>query len=258
MGPDLQRVELRERDLQLADAGARLDPEEVVAAAGAGRPPRSAPSGRKPYDRPVEDPGRVGELRVHRGQRFEPRTVDQAVEVPPAAPVADEVERAVGRPFGLDDRFVRAAGGQHRLAERAVRLERGDPQAAWRPTACPGDPTRARRAASRPATGAGAATKSEPLTRTCGSPPSSGMVTIVLAGSASHAVVLADGVEAAAGEVRSEVGVAPRTGRRDRHRRLGTRIEPVQPAVGELGEDDDPADHDVRTAAVLVDPRCGR
>ena len=70
-----------------------------------------------------------------------------------------------------------------------------------------------------------------------------------------HGVVLADGVEAAAGEVRPEVGVAPRTGRRDRHRRLGTRIEPVEPAVGELGEDDDPADHDVRTAAVLVDPR---
>ena len=101
----------------------------------------------------------------------------------------------------------------------------------------------------------GAAMKSEPLTSTCGSPPSSGMVTMVLAGSASHGVVLADGVEAAAGEVRPEVGVAPRTGRRDRHRRLGARIEPVEPAIGELGEDDDPADDDVRTAAVLVDPR---
>ena len=70
-----------------------------------------------------------------------------------------------------------------------------------------------------------------------------------------HRVVLADGVEAAAGEVRPEVCVAPRTGRRDRHRRLGARIEPVEPAIGELGEDDDPADDDVRTAAIFVDPR---
>ena len=117
----------------------------------------------------------------------------------------------------------------------------------------PLEPGEARR---RPATAAGAAMKSEPLTSTLrvaaverdgddacwpARPPTR--------------VVLADGVEAAAGEVRPQVGVAPRTGRRDRDRRLGARIEPVQPAVGELGEDDDPAGDDVRTAAVLVDPR---
>ena len=76
MGPDPQPLELGERDLQLADAGARLEPEEVVAATGAGDRHDGA-VGQEPVARTVEGPGRVGELRLHRGQRFEPRTVDQ-------------------------------------------------------------------------------------------------------------------------------------------------------------------------------------
>ena len=81
------------------------------------------------------------------------------------------------------------------------------------------------------------------------------MVTIVLAGSPSAAVVLADRVETPPDGVQPQVGVAPRAVRGDRHGRLGARIEPVEPPIGEVGEDDDATDHDVRPAAVLVDPR---
>ena len=82
--------------------------------AGPGRAPgrpRRSPVGEEPIGRPVELPGGVGELGLDRraaraGARRQP------VDVPPARPVADEMQDAVGRPFRLGDRFVDAARGQ--------------------------------------------------------------------------------------------------------------------------------------------------
>ena len=53
------------------------------------RPPKRAVAasdavGQEPVRRPPEDPGRVGELGLHRAERVERRAVEQAVEVPPA------------------------------------------------------------------------------------------------------------------------------------------------------------------------------
>ena len=110
--------------------------------------------GEEPVRRSIEDPGRVGELRLHRRQRLEPRALDDPVQVPPAAPVADQVERPVRRPLGLDDRLVRPARGQRRLAERAVGLDQRRRAGGSRPRACPGGPTRASTGACRRATGA--------------------------------------------------------------------------------------------------------
>ena len=89
-------------------------------------------------------------------------------------------------------------------------------------------------------------TKSGPLTRTRGSPPSSGIVTIVLTGSPPPCVILADSDETAALEVGAEVGVAPRSLRCHRHRSHGARVEPVEPAIGEVREDDRATDRDER------------
>ena len=95
-------------------------------------------------------------------------------------------------------------------------------------------------------------TESGPATiLTVESPPSSGTATIVFLASLA-AVILADRVEAAARDVRPEVGVAPWAGRGDRHGGLRARIEPVEAAIGEIGEDDDAAGHHVRATAVFV------
>ena len=144
--------------------------------------------GEEPVRRTVEDPGRVRELGLHRRERLQPRALDQPVQVPPAAPVADEMEDAVGRPLGLGDGLVRATGGEVAIAERAVGLDRRRRAGAWRPTACPGDPTRARHSREPSGDRRGAATKSGPRTRTRGSrSPSSGTSTIALTGSPAPA-----------------------------------------------------------------------
>ncbi len=68
-------------------------------------------------------------------------------------------------------------------------------------------------------------------------------------------MVLANREEAAPRGVEADVGVAVRSGRRDRDRLSRARIDPVQPSVAELGIDDDAAGHRVRPAAVLVGAR---
>ena len=109
------------------------------------RPPRrsSRPAGTPYDDRPKTQAGSANSASIGAsGSRRGPST--QAVEVPPAAAVRDEVEDRRRAPFGLGDRLVRAAGDQVRLAERAVRSRSAPPAAGSRPTACPGGPTRAR------------------------------------------------------------------------------------------------------------------
>ena len=190
-----------------------------VAAGGRGRRAGATatiePSGGEAVRRPPEDPGRIGELGLHRGERVERRAVEQPVEVPPAGPVRDEVEHAVGRPLGLGDRLVGPAGDQVRLAERAVRRRPARPAAGWRPRACPGGPTRARRGGRRPGRGAARrGSRGRRRGRVGGSSPSSGMATIAATGWPSARVVLADG---------QERGAAP-------GRRAGRRSATARPA----------------------------
>ena len=85
--------------------------------------------------RRAEHPLRPGEFGVHRRERLD-RAVPLAIEVPPAAPVGDEDEIAVRRPFRLDDRFVGSAGDGARVSDRAVGAGSRRPRARSRPTAC--------------------------------------------------------------------------------------------------------------------------
>ena len=140
--------------------------EQTIAPAGTGdRDDRAI--GEEAVARAVEDPGRIGELGLHRRERLEPRPVVQSIEVPPAGPVADKVQDAVWRPFGLDDRLVEPARGEVATGRASRPRDRRRPAARSRPRACPGDPTRARRAGSR----RGRARRGEevrPVTRTRG------------------------------------------------------------------------------------------
>src|SRR5438105_3002820 len=75
----------------------------------------------------TEHPIRSGELSVARCERVAAVTVVD-IEVPPTRSVADEVEPAVGAPAGLADRFGGTAGNAAGMANRAVRVERRNPQ----------------------------------------------------------------------------------------------------------------------------------
>ena len=252
-----QRVELGVRDLELADAPVAGNVEETVGPAQAAHR-RDGAVGQEPVRRSIEDPGRVGELGLHRRQRLEPWALDDPVQVPPAAPVADQVERPVRSPLGLDDRLVRPAGGQRRLAERAVGLDAGDAQAGRVPghvRVVPLEPAQARAvrclARRRHEVGTGHEDDRVAAVERDGDDRVDHGLVVALAGR----MILADRVEPASCEIGPQVGVAPRTGRRDRDGLGGAGVEPVQPSVGEVGEDDDPTADDVRAPAVLVGAR---
>ena len=252
-GPCLEALELREPALDLAHEIARGDVEQPVPA-GAATDRDQRPVGQERVRRAAEDPGRVGELRLHRGQRLEPRAVHEPIQVPPAAPVGDEVQRAVRGELGLDDRFVRSARGQDRLAEGPVRPDRRDPQAGRVPGHVgvvplePGEPRPVRGDARR---------RDE-----VGPRDEDARVAVAVERHvddlvdrlALAAVILADRDEAAARGVEPEIGVAPRAGRRDRDGGRDPGVEPVEPAVGAVGEGHDAAGDGIRAAAVLVDP----
>ncbi len=248
---DLQAIELTEAALDLADEIARGDVDEAVPAGAArGRHDRSV--GQEPVGRAAEDPARVRELGLHRRQRLQPRAVDEPVQVPPAAAVRDEVERAVGGPLGLDDRFIRTAGREDGLAERPVRGHRRDPQPGRVPRHVgvvplePGEP---------------GSVRGEPRRRDEVRPRHEDArlavaierhVHDLVDGLATTAVVLADRDEAPPGGIEPEVRVSPRPGRGDRDRRRDPRVEPVDPAVREVRVRGHAAGDDVRAAAVLV------
>ena len=77
-----------------------------------------------------EHPLRQAELRVGRWIPHErlDRLAAHAIQLPPAIRIADEVQRAVGRPPGLVDRLRVAAGDMPRVRERALRRDVGDPE----------------------------------------------------------------------------------------------------------------------------------
>jgi hypothetical protein len=62
----------------------------------------------------AERPGRAGKFGRHRADRLDPAIRD-AIDVPPARPVRDEVQHAVGGPGRLDDGFALAPADRSRL-----------------------------------------------------------------------------------------------------------------------------------------------
>ncbi len=107
-------------------AGLDADPCEVRDAAR-GVCGEDAPGRFEVVARPAEDPLCAGKLRVHRRDRLHLGAV-LAMEVPPAAPVRDEVKRPVRRPGGLDDRLIRAAGHLRAAVEPPVRAHGRGPE----------------------------------------------------------------------------------------------------------------------------------
>ena len=90
------------------------------------------------------------ELGVHRRRAtVSDRTAPPAVQVPPAGPVRDEHERAVGRPRRLDDRLVGPAGDAWARRRACRPAARRPPTARCRPTACSAGPRSGRRCVSR-------------------------------------------------------------------------------------------------------------
>ena len=255
-GPtDPDRADVGERRLDLADQAVGVDVEQPVAATraadGHDRAVRQEPVGRA-----VEDPSRVGELGLQPGEQLELRSLGQAVQVPPAGAVADEVQRAVRRPLGLGDRLVVTAGGQVALSERAVLAERRDAQPGrvpWHVRVVPLEPRQPQAVGRRARRGqeVGALVQHALGRRS----PSSGTSTMAATGIALAAVVLADGEEPTARRIEAQVGVAVRTVRRDRLRRVVARIQPVQATVDDVREHRCPAGDGVCTATVLVDTR---
>src|SRR5438309_1545403 len=77
--------------------------------------------------RQAETPLRNGELGGKGAQGLD-RPLAQAVEVPIIGSVGCEVERSVGSPFGLEDRFVRAARDANGIFDAAVVSERARPE----------------------------------------------------------------------------------------------------------------------------------
>ncbi len=102
-------LELGERRGDLADELVLADVEQPVAAVAPGDR-HDAAVGEERVRRTPEHPRRIGELRLRRRERVEPRSLGEAVQVPPATPVAGEMEVAVGGPFRLGDRLVDPAG----------------------------------------------------------------------------------------------------------------------------------------------------
>ena len=247
-------LELGERRGDLADEMVLADVEQPVAAV-ASRDRHDAAVGEECVRRTPEHPRRIGELRLGRRERVQTRPLGEAVQVPPAAAVAGEVELAVGRPLRLGDRLVDAAGRQLGRPQRPVGGDRRDPQPRGVPRHVgvvplePGEPVGGRRQARR---GDEVGAADEDL---WGRLAIEGNGDQLVPWLAVAGMVLADREEAPPWSVEAQVGVAVRPGRRDRDRHGRARIDPVQPAVAELGVDDDAAGHRVRPAAVLVGAR---
>src|SRR5215218_180739 len=99
----------RVRRLQGSQCAAiRVEDREVRASALLERA-NDAPGRDEGVGRHPEGPLRRTELRLRLVERLD-RPLPPAVEVPPARPVRDEVERSFGGPLRLEDGFVLAAG----------------------------------------------------------------------------------------------------------------------------------------------------
>ena len=255
--PGTQSLEFGERRLDLADQLARIDVEQpVVPGASSDRDDRAVRQ--EAVRRAPEHPRGVGELGLHRGQWLEPGALDEAIQVPPAAAIRDEVEDPVGAPLGLGDGLIRAAGGEIGRAQRAVRGDLGDAQAGGLPghgRVVPFEPRQPVAGRRDPRRGDEVDPGHQDPRRTL---PIHGDVDDLVAGLAVARVVLAHREEAAPGRIEAKIGVPPRTWRRDRDRCVGARVDPIEPTVGHIGIHDHAARDGVRPTTVLVDPRPDR
>ena len=248
-----EALELRVRRLDLADEVARSDVDKVIATVVPGNGGDRSFRGER-VRRPPEDPGRIGELRGYRSECVEGRAVEQPVQVPPARSIRDEMDDAVGGPLRLGDRLFGAARDQDRLAQRAIRVDRGHPEATGVPGHVrvvplqPGDTTAARGDPGRGQEVGAEQQHRRRLQAVDRDRNDRGHRLPVVA------VVLPDGQEPPARGIGPQVGISPLTFGRDCHGRIRTRIDPVEPSVGEVREHHDPAGHDIGAAAVLVDP----
>jgi hypothetical protein len=203
----------------------------------------------------VELPWGVGELGRHRQQRLDLAVV-LAVEVPPAGPVRNKVQHALGVPLGLHDRLVRAADDVAGWAEPPIRAKVGDPQVgaipghAW---AVPGQPGKA--AAIRAGTGSGVKIMAAGHHPRLGRPIDGkghelvDHVRTLMAFSYTH--------QQLARRQESQVGVAQahwRRGRRSDRHRIALPIDAVHALVVLITGEQRPARWKVGPAAILMDP----
>jgi len=192
---------------------------------------------------------RAAEFRLARAQRMH-HAVLEAVQVPPAAAVGDEVQQAVGRPLRLADRFAHAARDHAAVDQAAVRCDIGHPQLGALPgharvvPAQPGQVAAVRRQARRgieivavdqDRLAAVEADRADRIDRVC----------------LARQVVLAHRDQALARAVGHEVGVAHGLFLRH-HDRLGAILDPVQAVVGVVREPHRARLHRIGAAAVLV------
>ena len=163
------------------------------------------------------------------------------------------MDDAVGRPFRLGDRLLRAARDERRLAERAVRLDRCDPQPAGIPRhvrVVPLEPGQAAPIRRDPRRGQEVGSRDQDRRRLLAverdRDDRGGRLALAR-------VILADGDVPAPPRIGPQVGVPPRSLGRDRDRLLEPGVEPVEAPVREVREHDHAAVRHVRPAAVLVD-----
>ena len=199
--------------------------------------------------RAAEAPVRAAELRLARAQRMH-HAVLEAVQIPPAAAVGHEVQQAAGRPLGLADRLVQAAGDQAAVDQAAVLRDVGHPQF----RALPGH---ARMVPAQP--GQLAPVRGQARRRIKIVAVDEDGFTAIEAHRADRVdrigfagqVVFAHRDQAIPRTVGHEVGVAHGFFSRD-HDGLAARLDPVQVVVGEMREPDRALVHRIRAAAVLV------
>ena len=180
-----------------------------------------------------------------------------AVQVPPAGPVRDEVQDALGAPLGLHDGLLRAAGDVSGWAEPPIRSKVGHPQVGaipGHPWPVPGQPGKSTTIGAGPGGGVEVmpAGHHPRLSR-----PIHGKrhelidhVLTLMAFSHTH--------QQLAGRHESQVGVPQARRRRrlrtDRHR-IARSVDAVQALVALAAGKQRPARWEVGPAAILMDPR---
>ncbi len=205
-----------------------------------------------------EYPLRLTELGLARTERMDAAGARiEAVEVPPAGAVGDEIEDAVGRELRLEDRFPGAAGNPPRARQRAVGGDLGQPQFGADPRhvgVVPGEPGEPR--AIRRQSGRGvkimALRQHTPRPRRARIDRDQRVVD-----PAVGAMLLAHADPAPPRRIEPPVGITKaRAGsgfRGQRPRRPSGHL-PIKALIGEIAEEDDAARYRRRAAAIFVHP----
>ena len=231
----------------------RADLPDALLAPGHGQPAVR----QRAIGRLAERPRGLAELGLQL-QHGDQRVAVPAMQIPPAGRIGDAVERAVGAPFGLQNRCIpaRVAGDAARIEQRAVARHVGQPQLGGIPRharVVPADPGQPRPVGREPRRGIEVVALMQRL----------GLAALqrhgdeqILRLNVLAPMVFGHADQPPARRVHRRVGVTRIELRRDR--RGGRRIVgglPPEPLVGEVGEVELAAAHCQRAAAVLVDER---